>query len=111
MCGTGPFFGGSGCRAVAYTRPAFPKMPPAPSEFPLLWAPQAPGDDPPWRGKSSDRDWSAVFDDRPIQRAYVAQGLFLVGPSAGAERDRSASLAAKSLSSNNGEKSPLWWDR
>ena len=42
----GLFYGGSGCRAVAHTRPAFPKMPTAPSAFPLLGAPQAPGDEP-----------------------------------------------------------------
>ena len=46
MCGTGPFLGGSGRRAVAHTRPAFPKMPMAPSAFPLLGAPQAPGNEP-----------------------------------------------------------------
>ena len=42
----GLFFGGSEHRAVAHTRPAFPKMLTAPSAFPLLGAPQAPGDDP-----------------------------------------------------------------
>ena len=30
-----------------------------------------------WRG--ADRDWSAVFVDRPTQRASVAQGLFYGG--------------------------------
>ena len=45
--GTRPFFlGGTGRRAVAHTRPEFPKMPTAPSAFPLLGAPQAPGDKP-----------------------------------------------------------------
>ena len=34
------FFGGCEGRAVAYTRPAFPKMPTAPSAFPWLGAPQ-----------------------------------------------------------------------
>ena len=42
----GLFYGGSGRRAVAHTRPAFPKMPMAPSAFSLLGAPQAPGDEP-----------------------------------------------------------------
>ena len=42
----GLFFGGTGRRAVAHTRPEFPKMPTAPSAFPLLGAPQAPGDKP-----------------------------------------------------------------
>ena len=46
MCGTRPFYGGSEARAVAHTRPAFPKMPTAPTAFPLLGAPQAPGDEP-----------------------------------------------------------------
>ena len=56
-CGTRPFLGGSGDRAVSHTRPAFPKMRTAPSAFPLLGAPQAPGDEPnppkgvnTWRG-------------------------------------------------------------
>ena len=44
--GTRPFLGGTGRRAVAHTRPEFPKMPTAPSAFPLLGAPQAPGDKP-----------------------------------------------------------------
>ena len=39
----GLFLGGSGRRVVAQTRPAFPKMPTAPSAFPLLEASQAPG--------------------------------------------------------------------
>ena len=43
-CGTRLFLGGSGRRAGAHTRPAFPKMPTAPSAFPLLGAPQARGD-------------------------------------------------------------------
>ena len=42
----GLFYGGSGRRAVAHTHPTFPKMPTAPSAFPLLGAPQAPGDEP-----------------------------------------------------------------
>ena len=46
-CGTRPFLGGSRRRAGAHTHPAFPKMPTAPSAFPLVGAPQAPGDDPP----------------------------------------------------------------
>ena len=33
MCGTRPFFGGSGCRVGAHTCPVFPKMPTAPSAF------------------------------------------------------------------------------
>ena len=37
---------GFGCRAVAQTHPAFPKMPQAPSAFPYKCAPQAPGDKP-----------------------------------------------------------------
>ena len=44
--GTRPFLGGTGRRAVAHTCPEFPKMPTAPSAFPLLGAPQAPGDKP-----------------------------------------------------------------
>ena len=42
----GLFYGGSGRRAAAHTRPEFPKMPTVPSAFPLLGAPQAPGDEP-----------------------------------------------------------------
>ena len=42
----GLFLGGTGHRAVAHMRPEFPKMPMAPSAFPLLGAPQAPGDEP-----------------------------------------------------------------
>ena len=42
----GLFLGGTGRRAVAHTRPEFPKMPTAPSAFPLLGVPQAPGDKP-----------------------------------------------------------------
>ena len=42
----GLFLGGTGRRAVAHTRPEFPKMPTAPSAFPLLGAPPAPGDKP-----------------------------------------------------------------
>ena len=45
-CGTRSFLGGSGRRAGAQTRPAFPKMPKAPSAFPLLGVPPAPGDKP-----------------------------------------------------------------
>ena len=41
--GTRLFLGGTGRRAVAHTCPEFPKMPSAPSAFPLLGAPQAPG--------------------------------------------------------------------
>ena len=52
-CGTRPFLGGSGHRAVAYTRLSSPKMPTAPSAFPLLGAPQAPGDEPPPEGGKS----------------------------------------------------------
>ena len=40
------FYGGSDRRAGAHTHPAFPKMPTAPSAFPLLGEPQAPGDEP-----------------------------------------------------------------
>ena len=40
------FLDGTGRRAVAHTRPEFPKMPTAPSAFPLLGVPQAPGDIP-----------------------------------------------------------------
>ena len=40
MCGTRSFLGGSGRRAVAHTRPAFLKMPTAPSAFPLLGVPR-----------------------------------------------------------------------
>ena len=36
----GLFLGGTGRRAVAHTHPEFPKMPTAPSAFPLLGAPQ-----------------------------------------------------------------------
>ena len=39
-------FGSSEQRAVAHTRPAFPKIPTAPSAFPLLGAHQVPGDEP-----------------------------------------------------------------
>ena len=46
MCGTRSFYGGSERRAVANTRPAFPKMPSAPSAFPWLGVPQVPGDEP-----------------------------------------------------------------
>ena len=46
----GLFLGGSGQRAGAHTRPAFPKMPTAPSAFPLFRAPQTPGDEPPTKG-------------------------------------------------------------
>ena len=42
----GLFLGGTGRGSVAHTRPEFPKMPTAPSAFPLLGAPQAPGDKP-----------------------------------------------------------------
>ena len=42
----GLFLGETGRRAVVHTRPEFPKMPTAPSAFPLLGAPQAPGDKP-----------------------------------------------------------------
>ena len=38
--------GGSGRRGVAHTRPAFLKIPTAPSAFPLLGVPQALGDEP-----------------------------------------------------------------
>ena len=43
---------GSGRRAGAHTRPTFPKMPTAPSAFPLSGAFQAPGNNPPWRVKA-----------------------------------------------------------
>ena len=42
----GLFLGRTGRRAIAHTRPEFPKMPTVPSAFPLLGAPQAPGDKP-----------------------------------------------------------------
>ena len=51
-CGTRPFLGGSRRRAGAHTRPALPKMPTAPSAFPLLGSPQAPGNELPEGGKS-----------------------------------------------------------
>ena len=40
------FFGGSSHRAGAHTRPAWPKILSVPSAFPLLGAPQAPGNKP-----------------------------------------------------------------
>ena len=40
------FYGGSSRRAEAHTRPARPKIPTVPSAFPLLGAPQAPGNKP-----------------------------------------------------------------
>ena len=40
------FYGRSGRRAEADKRPALPKIPSAPSAFPLLGAPQAPGNKP-----------------------------------------------------------------
>ena len=42
----GLFFGGSGRRAIAHTRPAFPKNAYGPVGIPLLGAPQAPGEEP-----------------------------------------------------------------
>ena len=42
----GRFYGGSGRRAEAHTRPALPKVPSAPLAFSLLGAPQAPGNKP-----------------------------------------------------------------
>ena len=50
----GPFLGGSGGSAEAYTRPAWLKIPLALSAFPLLGSPQAPGNksNPPKGGKS-----------------------------------------------------------
>ena len=43
---TKPFLGGSGLGAVAQTHPAVPKMPRAPSAFPLKSAPKVPGNKP-----------------------------------------------------------------
>ena len=40
------FWVGTGRRAVAHTARSLPKMPTAPSAFPLLGAPQAPGNEP-----------------------------------------------------------------
>ena len=42
-CGTRPFFRWVRARAGAHTRSAWPKIPTAPSAFPLLVAPQTPG--------------------------------------------------------------------
>ena len=55
--GIRPFFGGSGYRTQAHTRPAWPKIPSAPSAFPLLGAPQVLGNKPnaPEGGKSLGR--------------------------------------------------------
>ena len=100
-CDTRPFLGGSGRKAGSYTCPAFLKMPTAPLEAPK--GVKASGGRPPeaegnlqvpthstrsmpqktrpaevlpgtWRG--AERDWSAVFDDHPTQRACVTQGYF-----------------------------------
>ena len=47
------FLGGSGRRAEAYTRPAWPKISSVPSAFPLLGGPQAPGNEPSPKGSKS----------------------------------------------------------
>ena len=58
-CGTRPFYGGSGCRAGAHTRPAFPKMPTAPSALramnPIPQREQKPGGKAPWSQRKSPR--------------------------------------------------------
>ena len=52
------FFGGSRRKAGAHTRPAFPKMLKAPSAFPLLGAPQVPGNKSPTEGR---KKWGEGF--------------------------------------------------
>ena len=79
----GLFYGGSGRRAVAHTRPAFPKMPTAPSAFPWLGAPQAPGDEP------SLLEGSKSLGGRPPE----AEGNY---PAAETHPARSAPLPARS---------------
>ena len=69
------FYGGSGRRAVAHTRPAFPKMPTAPSAFPLLGAPQAPGDEPnpPEGGKSLGERPPETEGNYPAAKTHSAR--------------------------------------
>ena len=59
--------GGTGRRAVAHTRPEFQKMPTAPSAFPLLGAPQAPGD------KPNLLEGSKSLVGRPVWNQFVAK--------------------------------------
>ena len=55
--GTRPFFGGSGRRAIAHTRPAFPKNPYGPVGIPLI------------RGASGVKAWGSPPDAEGIPKA------------------------------------------
>ena len=112
MCGTRPFLGGSDRRAGAHTRPAYPKIPTAPSAFPLLGAP---GDDPPESGKSLGEKAPWSRRKSPGTETHSARSVpqiirpaeVLPGNWSGSDRYWYARLAAKSLRTNNDEKSPL----
>ena len=103
--------GGYGRRAGAHARPTFPKMPMAQS---ALGAPQAPGDDPPKGVKECEE---GPLRPKEISRYWYTLGQISAADNTGgrsatrqlerSDRWWSASLAAKSLSINNGEKSPL----
>ena len=62
------FLGGTGFRAVAHTRPEIPKIPTAPSAFPLLGAPQAPG------GKPNLPEGSKSLGGRPPEAVGKSPG-------------------------------------
>ena len=73
----GLFYGGSGRRAVAHTRPAFPKMPMTPSAFPWLGAPQAPGNEPnlPEGSKSLGRRPPGAEGNYPAAKTHSARSV------------------------------------
>ncbi len=111
------FLGGSGRRAGAHTHPAFLKMPTASSAFPLLGAPQALADIPnrPEGGKN--------LGEGPLTPKEISRYRDTLGQICAADNTAGRSstrqleryrpilislLAVKSLSINNGEKSPFW---
>ena len=61
------FFGVSESKAVAHTRPAFPKMLMAPSAFPLIGVPQASGDE------SNPTKWVQTYGERPPEAEEYLQ--------------------------------------
>ena len=97
-CGTRPFLSGSGRRAGAY----IPKN--APSAFPLLGAAQAPGDEP--NPPVGDKNLGeGPLRPKEISKYQIRAADNTASRSATRHSER---CRPKSLSTNNGEKCPLW---
>ena len=90
------FFSGSVCRAGAHTRPAWTKIPSAPSRFPLLGVPQAPGN------KPNPPEGSKSLGDGPLRPEEISNCRDILGQirAAASTAGRSATQQLKKRSVN-----------